>query len=120
VLARVRLGYPLLPQVNANVDLPYLPTPSSFHFLTLHTWARGGGYTTLVIFLGLPPLDLLPQRSQEDIPYNFFYKRAWSGNLKMVRYVLLQLLRPELDGQPSSANFSYLCTKLVTTIFLLH
>jgi hypothetical protein len=25
-----------------------------------------------------------------------------------------------LDGRPSSANFSYSCTKLVTTIYLLH
>jgi hypothetical protein len=26
-------------------------------------------------------------------------KRAWSANFKMVWYVLLRLLRPDLDGQ---------------------
>jgi hypothetical protein len=36
---------------------------------------------------------------------------------KIVWYVLLRPLRPELDGRPSSANFRYLCTNLVTTIF---
>jgi hypothetical protein len=51
---------------------------------------------------------------------NTILKRAWSANFKKVRYVLLRLLRPELDGQPSSANFSYSCTKLVTPIYLLH
>jgi hypothetical protein len=30
VLARDRLGYPLLPQVNASVDLPYLPRAESW------------------------------------------------------------------------------------------
>jgi hypothetical protein len=44
-------------------------------------------------------------------------KRAWSANFKMVLYVLLRPLRPELDGRPSSANFSYSCTKLVTLQF---
>jgi hypothetical protein len=39
---------------------------------------------------------------------------------KIVRYVLLRLLRPELDGRQSSANLSYLCTKLVTPIYLRH
>jgi hypothetical protein len=39
---------------------------------------------------------------------------------KIVWYVLLRPLRPELDGRPSSANFSYSCTKLVATIYLLH
>jgi hypothetical protein len=44
--------------------------------------------------------------------YHTILKRAWSANFKMVKYVLLRLLRPELDGRPSSANFSYSCTKL--------
>jgi hypothetical protein len=31
--------------------------------------------------------------------YLIILKRAWSANLKMVWYVLLRPLRPELDGQ---------------------
>jgi hypothetical protein len=49
-----------------------------------------------------------------------FYKLADHILFKIVWYVLLQPLRPELDGRPSSSNFSYSCTKLVTTIYLLH
>jgi hypothetical protein len=65
-------------------------------------------------------------------------ERAWSANFKMV---LLRPLGPELngqdpfqicgrlcqtrktptlDGRPSSAYYSYSCTKLVTPIYLLH
>jgi hypothetical protein len=45
---------------------------------------------------------LRPQRSkdlQEDIPYHF--KRAWSANLKIVWYILLRPLKPEIDGRTS-------------------
>jgi hypothetical protein len=49
-----------------------------------------------------------------------FFKLADHALFKIVWYVLLRPLMPELDGQPSSANFSDSCTKLVTPIYLLH
>jgi hypothetical protein len=52
--------------------------------------------------------------------YLIILKRAWSANFKMVWYVLLRRLRAELDVRPSSANFSYSYTKLVTPIYLLY
>jgi hypothetical protein len=52
--------------------------------------------------------------------YYTILKLADHALFKMVRYVLLRPLRPERDGRPSSANFSYSCTKLVTPIYLLH
>jgi hypothetical protein len=52
--------------------------------------------------------------------YLTILKLADHALFKIVWYVLLRPLRPELDGRPSSAKFSYSCTKLVTTIYLLH
>jgi hypothetical protein len=36
------------------------------------------------------------------LTYLTILKRAWSANFKMVWYVLLRPLRPELDGQDSA------------------
>jgi hypothetical protein len=47
--------------------------------------------------------------------YLTILKLAVHALFNIVWYVLLRPLRPEL-----AANFSYLCTKLVTTIYLLH
>jgi hypothetical protein len=52
--------------------------------------------------------------------YLTILKLADHALFKIVWYVLLRPLRPELDGRPSSAHFNYSCTKLVTTIYLLH
>jgi hypothetical protein len=52
--------------------------------------------------------------------YLTILKLADHALFKIVWYVLLRPLRPELDGRSSSANFSYSCTKLVNTIYLLH
>jgi hypothetical protein len=54
----------------------------------------------------------------DDTTYLTILKRAWSANFKMVWYVLLRPLRPELDGRPSSENFNYSCTKIVVTNLL--
>jgi hypothetical protein len=59
----------------------------------------------------------LPSRRRT---YLTILKLADHALFKIVWYVLLRLLRPELDGRPSSANFSYSCTKLATPIYLLH
>jgi hypothetical protein len=63
------------------------------------------------------PLDGLKSSRRT---YLTILKLADHALFKIVWYVLLQPLRPELDGRPSSANFSYSCIKLVTTIYLLH
>jgi hypothetical protein len=44
--------------------------------------------------------------------YHTILKLAEHVLFKMVRYVLLRRLRPELDGRPSSANYSDSSTKL--------
>jgi hypothetical protein len=38
-------------------------------------------------------------------PYLTILKREWSANFKMVWYVLLQLLRPELDLSKGFGHF---------------
>jgi hypothetical protein len=42
---------------------------------------------------------LRPQRSQCRRTYLTILESAWSANFKMVQYVLLRPLRPELEGQ---------------------
>jgi hypothetical protein len=54
---------------------------------------------------------LRPQRSLEDIPYHFKIDRPC--HCKMVWYVLLRSLRPELDGQMS---FKFMVPRLPTII----
>jgi hypothetical protein len=48
-----------------------------------------------------------------QVIYLTILKRAWSANFKMVWYVLLRPLRPELDGQDNQE-----CSKkIVTNLF---
>jgi hypothetical protein len=44
--------------------------------------------------------------------YHTILKLADHALFKMIRYVLMRRLRPELDGRPSSANYSDSSTKL--------
>jgi hypothetical protein len=51
--------------------------------------------------------------------FNANFTRAWSANFKMVWYVLLQPLRPELDHALSSCNLSGFFPDIFVIIFIL-